>query len=993
MPAEDIAITPQYEEYDEVMHKLDIEGGSTVTIGGIAYNVTFESATHGWFANALPTAEDITMSWESMEESVTPRGEVYSGELYGLARIAAASDANYVYNSDANGAMAFNGAYNGGSETFTKEGTSTVIEYSKALTAERAAEELATGAVYYNGQIMEMAFYKGSFKAADDAGAQYLAVQWLNGEGEENGRPYSATLRNVKIFDADENDLGIQFSSNLKRADVQRMGHEGSTITVRAAEKAGYVLVGWQAQGADGSPADVTFTDNKDGTWSFVMPAEDIAITPQYEDLFASMYALDIEGGSTAKIDGVGYDVSFLYETNGWFANSIPTDGDVTMSWTSIAEEAETRDVGEIYGVARAVTATDANYLFYSGLNGAAGYNGAYNGGAETFTHVGTTTLSYSKELTAERAAQGLATEAVYLNGQLLELAVYPPENPPRSFKAADDAGARYFGVQWINGENVGKTYSATLKNVKIYTPEGEDLGIRFSSGATELSVQRKAEAGKTITVRPDTRSGFAFTGWKATDAEGNAVALTFTDNKDGTWSFTMPAQAIRLESQYEYVMYQLNLEGARTTKIEGVSYDVSFEFAESGWFGNDVPSLEDITMSWTGVSQERAGDLVPGHVYGLVRSVSDVDRQILFNSETAAALRFVYNSTYGTFTDPGADTTIAYSRSLVAGGTENVYYNGSASTYVFNSYGGRTWAAADAAGAQYLAVQWIGGTYKASLSNVKIYDAQGNDLGIQFGEYTLRSSSVQRYGEAGKTLTVAPEIPENYELDFWTVTDAEGNPYELEMTDNGDGTWSFVMPEQGLRIKANFKYTVVESDYYGWYYNIATGSMVQLKEDGVAEITENGQKRNATYAIPYVTELQITDGEETQSYALTVGKFEAEGSVWYRLGTVYVSFETETDAAPARQELKDGNYTAVKPADPVREGYTFGGWYTSDGEEFDFASTVYESVTLHALWIADEEPAAGGCASSAGGPALLASAVLFAGTALIIRRRKEKND
>ncbi len=989
MPEQAITVTPQYVEYNAVMHTLDIVGGTTTKIEGVAYNVSFESEISGWFANSVPTLENITMSWESTAESVESRGGASSGEVYGIARSSAATDKNYIYNSAANGAMGFGGAYNGGSETFTKQGTATVIEYSRQLNADRAAQQLTTGAVYLNGQILEMHYLQGSYKAADDAGAQYLAVQWNNSETPGVTRPYSATLQNVKITNESGDDLGIQFSSNLKKAEVQRMGQQGKTITIRAeAASAGYNFIGWKVTDANNEAFTLAVTDNKDGTYSFVMPEEAVTIEAQYESLFEDFYALDIEGGTTTKIEGVGYDVSFAYESSGWFANSVPTTEDITMSWTSTAENVAARDIGEIYGLARTAYAVNQSFIFYSGANDIMGYNGSYNGGSETFTKQGTaTTIEYTKALAAENK--------VTVNGSAMPFISYPDNS--LSYKRADDAGAQYLAVQWINGEGAGKAYSATLRNVKIYTPEGEDLGIQFSSTATSATVQRVGEAGKTVTVRPEERTGFAFTGWKVTSG-GEDYTLNITDNKDGTYSFTMPSAAVKLEAQYEDLKYALDIEGGYTTKIDGISYDVQFDFSGDGWFGNNLPSSEDITMTWTTVSQERTGDFAPfdGHVYGFVRSVTDADRQLLFNAESAADLGFTINGTTQTYTNPGETTVVRYSKELVAGGTNSLYLNDAQSTYSkYKKPTGGGWKGADDAGAQYLAVQWIGGTYKASLTGVKIYDASGNDLGIQFGEATLESSSVQRYGEAGKTVTIAPEVPENYQMDYWTVTDAAGNPYELNMTDNGDGTYSFVMPEQALKIKANLKYEVVETEYYGWYYNIQTGSMIQLKEGGVAEITENGQTRTASYEIPYVTELKITEGETTQSYALTVGKFQQGESVWYKMQTFYVTFETQTDTAIETQVLKDGNYKAAKPADPAREGYTFGGWYTSDGEEFDFNSIVYESVTLHAKWIpVDAGAGAGGCSGSLGGTAVMVSAAaLFAAAAWMIRRRKDTND
>ena len=47
---------------------------------------------------------------------------------------------------------------------------------------------------------------------------------------------------------------------------------------------------------------------------------------------------------------------------------------------------------------------------------------------------------------------------------------------------------------------------------------------------------------------------------------------------------------------------------------------------------------------------------------------------------------------------------------------------------------------------------------------------------------------------------------------------------------------------------------------------------------------------------------------------------------------------------------VKIGNAVA-KPADPVKSGYKFVGWYTYDGEEYDFDTPVANELTLVAGW------------------------------------------
>lgn len=51
---------------------------------------------------------------------------------------------------------------------------------------------------------------------------------------------------------------------------------------------------------------------------------------------------------------------------------------------------------------------------------------------------------------------------------------------------------------------------------------------------------------------------------------------------------------------------------------------------------------------------------------------------------------------------------------------------------------------------------------------------------------------------------------------------------------------------------------------------------------------------------------------------------------------------------------VKENPTTVTKPADPTREGYTFGGWYADEActQAFDFAKQVDSDVTLHAKWV-----------------------------------------
>ena len=67
----------------------------------------------------------------------------------------------------------------------------------------------------------------------------------------------------------------------------------------------------------------------------------------------------------------------------------------------------------------------------------------------------------------------------------------------------------------------------------------------------------------------------------------------------------------------------------------------------------------------------------------------------------------------------------------------------------------------------------------------------------------------------------------------------------------------------------------------------------------------------------------------------------------------VTVRFETNGGGTIDKQKIQKGT-TANEPDAPTKTGYTFYGWYTDaefSGEEFDFDTTVSESMTLYAKW------------------------------------------
>ncbi len=69
----------------------------------------------------------------------------------------------------------------------------------------------------------------------------------------------------------------------------------------------------------------------------------------------------------------------------------------------------------------------------------------------------------------------------------------------------------------------------------------------------------------------------------------------------------------------------------------------------------------------------------------------------------------------------------------------------------------------------------------------------------------------------------------------------------------------------------------------------------------------------------------------------------------WMALSTYTVAFDTKTETSIDSQEVMDG-HLSTEPVEPVREGYTFDGWYLED-ETFSFDEPIVENLLLEAHW------------------------------------------
>lgn len=134
-----------------------------------------------------------------------------------------------------------------------------------------------------------------------------------------------------------------------------------------------------------------------------------------------------------------------------------------------------------------------------------------------------------------------------------------------------------------------------------------------------------------------------------------------------------------------------------------------------------------------------------------------------------------------------------------------------------------------------------------------------------------------------------------------------------------------------------------------GPWPNYTTGGGVYMYKLGDAEATEVFVPGSgyANYCMASV----VCDGYGNLYYTNDSGHLFCVKSQAHR-----VKFDTQGGSSVSDQTPASGSALA-KPADPTREGYTFGGWYTDAActKAYDFAAAVTADMTLYAKWTKNE--------------------------------------
>lgn len=149
-----------------------------------------------------------------------------------------------------------------------------------------------------------------------------------------------------------------------------------------------------------------------------------------------------------------------------------------------------------------------------------------------------------------------------------------------------------------------------------------------------------------------------------------------------------------------------------------------------------------------------------------------------------------------------------------------------------------------------------------------------------------------------------------------------------------------------------------IPEEILGAYEDIHLKNSIRLVPANVATIPSNYAELEVDDGLSSNVVIQVcavyTEDDVTLTNAVSIGLLPAGAE------TVEIAFDANGGSVPhANAPYVVGTPYGVLP-EPVRDGYTFNGWVTQDGEMVTVDTVVYAAVTLFATWEKQEEAGGG---------------------------------
>lgn len=619
---------------------------------------------------------------------------------------------------------------------------------------------------------------------------------------------------------------------NAGSVTVASSANEGQTVTITVSANSGYSLTSLTVS-CTTTPQTITPTDNGDGTYSFVMPADNVVIVANFSLILYNVYTVCTppEAGSindAPSASPAGETVTFTVDTNVPYSlrDVVLTyvENNVTQTVTLTPNE------NGIYSFVMPdveVTVT-ANYNvppthdIYTVIipDNAATVNGLPDPAQAMEGETVTFTVSNSGDVSLTEYT--LHSVTLITNETHDTTALTPNSDGIYSFvMPTEDVTIRVYYVREFDVKT-------------LWSPEqGGSVGIATPDGWVTSAQKNNAE---TVTFKVTPNADYVI---KSIRVSSSSVGtIPHVDNGNGTYSFEMPQSIATIIVVFEPVgEYQIYVEN---DPAEGGSISLSghVKTDENGYYsddGHDVVITPTPTLNWqlTGLDVVDSDGNSVGYTdngdgsYTMLMPASDVTITAHYEESPYQITTHAYDPEGGQIILHGdaADFNEYAGKTVTVTIKENYGY--ALTGYTFRAYLPSTGANVP------VEVTYLGdSTYSFVMPHANVVI----DAHFLVGRYLVSTKCVPENGgtieiirglednnhvQHGSLVVVKPVPNEGFALDsIYVVNDQTQDT--LELSDYGDGTYGFRMPYDNVTVVAVFRTG----------YNISTRSV----PDGVGE-------------------------------------------------------------------------------------------------------------------------------------------------------------
>ena len=415
------------------------------------------------------------------------------------------------------------------------------------------------------------------------------------------------------------------------------------------------------------------------------------------------------------------------------------------------------------------------------------------------------------------------------------------------------------------------------------------------------------ATMGDTVKITADApAAGKEFDKWVV--ASGDA---TLVDPSASTTSFTMPAGNVKVAATYKDVIYNVKVttDGNGTASASPVS----------GIMGKEVvltatPNTGYQFKEWQVIS---GGVTITNNKFTI--GTADVEVKAVFEKIPYSVT--VVSGTADKTTATMGDTVKITADAPAAGKEFDKWVVDAGDITLANAMSSSTTFTMPAGNVKVTA------TYKDIVYNVKVTTDGNGEASASYVEGTM-----------GKEIELTASPNPGYKFKEWQVISGG-----VTITDN-----KFTIGTESVEIKAIFEkvpYTVTVVSGTADKTTATIGETVTITADAPAA----GKVFDKWEVVSGAVTL-ADPSSATTTFAMPAEKVEIKAV--YKDIICKVTFETNGGSAVAAQDVTYGE-KAVKPADPVKDGYTFGGWYqdATFAVAFDFNTAITADITIYAKW------------------------------------------